>query len=171
MSKTAAVVFLSLLVLALGACWSSSCVFVEVRPADGPRLIVPVPLAVARATLAFAPREAAHVQIPELDEYADDATQLVDELLDAPDGVLVEVHDATEYVWIAKVGSDLEIEVETREEDVTITLPLEAAAKILESYDGDELETREVLDALETVSRRNLVHVRTPEDEVRVWIW
>lgn len=171
MFKTGAVVVLSASVLALGACWSSSCIVVDVRPADGPRLIVPVPLAVARAALALAPHEATRIEVPELADYADVATPVADELLDAPDGVLIEVHDATEYLWIAKVGSDLKIEVETREEDVTITLPLEAAAQIFESYDGNELDTREVLDALGSVSRRDLVHVTTPEEEVKVWIW
>ena len=93
-----------------------------------------VPLVFARAALAFAPDEATHIEIPELNDYADVAEQIVDELLDATDGVLVEVHDGAEHVLNAKVG------------------------------DGERLETREVLEALSSISRTELVHVRTADE-------
>ena len=128
-------------------------------------------LFVARAALAFAPDEATHIAIPELYDYVDVAEQIVDELLDAADGVLVEVHDGGEHVLIAKVGDQIEINVDGDEEQVTVRLPLTVIADILESYDGEKLETREVLEALSTLSRTKLVHVRTADEEVKVWIW
>ena len=171
MLKAAAIVVLSIPLLFVGVCLSSSSVVVDVRPADGPRIIVPVPLFVARAALAFAPDEATHIEIPELDDYADVAEQIVDELLDATDGVLVEVHDGGEHVLIAKVGDEIEIEVDGDEEQVSVRLPLTVVADILESYDGENLETREVLEALSTLSRTDLIHVRTADEEVKIWIW
>ena len=77
MLKTAAIVVLSVPLLLVGVCLSSSCVVVDVRPADGPRIIVPVPLVFARAALAFAPDEATYIEIPELDDYADVAEQII----------------------------------------------------------------------------------------------
>ena len=174
MLKIAAIAVLSIPLLLVGVCLSSSCVVVDVRPADGPRIIVPIPLVFARAALTFAPDEATHIEIPELDDYADVAeqiVQIVDELLDAADGVLVEVRDGGEHVLIAKVGDQIEINVDGDEEQVTVRLPLTVIADILESYDGEKLETRDVLEALSTLSRTELVHVRTADEEVKVWIW
>ena len=171
MLKAAAIVVLSIPLLLVGVCLSSSCVIVDVRPADGPRIIVPVPLFVARAALAFAPDAATHIEIPELDDYADVAEQIVDALLDATDGVLVEIHDGDDHVLIAKVGDEIEIDVDGEDEEVSVRLPLSVVADILESYDGEELETREVIEALSTVSRTELVHVRTADEEVKIYIW
>lgn len=171
MLKIAAIALLSLPLLLVGVCLSSSCIVVDVRQSDGLRVIVPVPLFVARAALAFAPDEATHIEIPGLDEYADVAKQIIDELLDAPDGVLVEVHDGGEHVLIAKIGDEITIEVNGDEEEVSVRLPLTVVAEILESYNGEELETREVLEALSMLSRTELVHVRTDDEEVKIFIW
>lgn len=171
MLKTAALVVLSIPLMLIGLCLSSSCVVVDVRPADGPRVIVPVPLFVARAALAFAPHEAAHIDLPELAEYSDVLEQIVDELLDAPDGVLVEVHDGGDHVLIAKVDDEIEIDVDGEDEEVSLRLPLTVVADILESYNGEWLETRDVLEALSSVSRTKLVHVRTEDEEVKIYIW
>ena len=85
--------------------------------------------------------------------------------------MLVEVHDGGDHVLIAKVGDEIEIDVEGEDEEVSVRLPLSVIADILESYDGEELEAREVLAALSTLSRTNLVHVRTADEEVNIWIW
>ena len=150
---------------------SSSCVVVDVKQADGPRIIVPVPLFVARAALTFAPEEAKHVSVPELAEYRDVAEKILRELRNAPDGVLVEVRGDGEHVLIEKVGDDLEVDVHGDEEEVSVTVPLTLVLDILDSYDGEELESSDVLAALSSVSRKDLVHVKTQEEEVRIWIW
>jgi len=144
---------------------------VDVKQADGPRIIVPVPLFVARTALAFAPNEATHIDVPELAEHADQARQIVEALMAAPDGVLVEVRDASEHVLIEKVGDEIEIDVDSGEETVSVSVPLTVAFDVLASYDGDRLETSKILAALASASRTNLVHVRTAEEEVKVWIW
>ncbi len=171
MLKTAALVLASIPVVLAAMLLSSSCVVVDIKQADGPRIIVPVPLFVARAALAFAPAEARHVSIPELAEYRDVAEQILSELLDAPDGILVEVRHGGEHVLIEKVGDRLEIDVDGDDEEVSVTVPITLVLDILDSYDGEELSSASVLAALSSVSRTKLVHVKTKDEEVRVWIW
>jgi len=171
MLKTAAIVLLSIPVLIVGALLSSSCVIVDVKQADGPRIVVPVPLFLARTALAFAPHEATHVDVPEIAEYHDVAEKIIDELIDVPDGVLVEVRDGSEHVLIEKVGDDIEVRVDGESENVSVTVPLTMVADILDSFDGKEFETKNVLAALSSVSRSELVHVKTDDEEVKVWIW
>lgn len=172
MLKTAALVLLSVPVLIVGALASSGCLVVDVKPSDGPRLIVPVPLFVARAALSFAPEEAAHVSLPEeVSEYSELALQIVDELRDAPDAVLVEVDDHPDHVLIEKIGNDLAIEVTSDDEEVSVRVPLEMAAELVESCHGGEVEVSRLLRALSSVSRTELVHVRSNDEEVKVWVW
>ncbi len=72
---------------------------------------------------------------------------------------------------IEKVGDRLEIDVHGDDEEVSVTVPITFVLDILDSYDGEELTTSEVLRALSSVSRTDLVHVKTMDEEVRVWIW
>ncbi len=171
MLKLIAVATISVPLLFAGALVSSSWVVVDVRPADGSRIILPAPLFVARAALAFAPREAASVEVPEMVEYSDLAVRVLVALAEAPDGVLVEIDDADEHVLVAKQGDGLIVEVESDDEEVFISLPMSVAVEVLEGFDGERLELRQVLSAISKVSRTDLLHVRTQEEEVKVWIW
>jgi hypothetical protein len=171
MLKTAAIVLLAIPLTLAGLIASSSCLVVDVKQSDGPRILVPVPLFVARAALGFAPEEARWVDVPELAEYSELAARVIEELREAPDGILVEVEDGTDRVLIEKVGDEISVEVESREDDVSVHLPLSVAAEIFEAHDGGRLEVGKVLDALASVSRSDLVHVRSRDEEVKVWIW
>jgi hypothetical protein len=169
--KLFAIVLLSLSLFTVGLLASSSCVVVDVKTAEGPRIIVPVPLVVARTAMAFAPEEARHVGAPELAEYSELASRVVDELEAIGDGVLVEVERPGEHVVIEKVGDELVIDAANGEQDVLVHLPLEALAEILESYDGRDVDVVRVMVALSSISNRDLVHVKTSDEEVKVWIW
>jgi len=172
--KTAAVALLSIPLLLLGLVASTGLVVVDVKPSDGPRIVVPVPLFLAHAALGFAPQEAIEVDVPELGEYSDIAARLVAELRDCPDGVLVEVDDGGDHVLIEKVGDDVAIEVTSDHEEVSVRIPLAAASEVLESYDGRRLRVAGVLDALSSsssLSGTDLVHVRSDDEEVRIWVW
>lgn len=171
MLKLIAVATVSVPLLFAGALASSSWVVVDVRPADGPRIIVPAPLFVARVALAFAPREAVSVEVPEMVEYSDLAVRVLVALVEAPDGVLVEIDDADEHVLVAKQGGALIVEVESDDEEVFVSLPMSVAFEVLEGFDGERLELRQVLSAISKVSRTDLLRVRTQEKEVKVWIW
>jgi hypothetical protein len=171
MLKTAAIVLLAIPLTLAGLLASSSCLVVDVKQTDGPRILVPVPLFAARAALGFAPEEAKWVDVPELGEYSELAARVIEELRSCPDGVLVEVEEGTERVLIEKLGDEIAIEVEDDDEDVSVHLPLSVAAEIFESHEGGRLEVAKVLDALASVSRSDLVHVRSRDEEVKVWIW
>jgi len=172
--KTAAVAMLSIPLLLLGLVAGTGLVVVDVKPSDGPRIVIPVPLFLAHAALGIAPQEAIEVDVPELGEYSDIAARLVAELRDCPDGVLVEVDDGGDHVLIEKVGDDIAIEVTSDHEDVSVRIPLAAASEILDSYDGGRLRVGGVLDALSSsssLSGTDLVHVRSDDEEVRIWVW
>ncbi len=172
--KTAAVVLLSIPLLLLGLVASTGLVVVDVKPSDGPRIVVPVPLFLAHVALGFAPEEATEVEVPELGEYSDVAGRLIAELRDCSDGILVEVDDGGDHVLIEKVGDDLAIEVSSDHEEVSVRVPLAAASEVLESYDGRRLRVAGVLDALSSLSSlsgTDLVHVRSDDEEVRIWVW
>lgn len=171
MFKTAAIVLLAIPLTLAGLVASSSCLIVDVKQSDGPRIVVPVPLFVARAALGFAPEEAKWVDVPELAEYSELAARVIEELRNAPDGVLIEVEDGNERVLIEKVGDEIAVEVEGDDEDVSVHLPLSVAAEVFDSHEGGRLEVGKMLDALASVSRSDLVHVRTRDEEVKVWIW
>jgi hypothetical protein len=171
MLKAAAIALLAVPLVLVGLVASSSCVVVDVKTSDGPRIFVPVPLFLARAAAGFAPREATRIDVPELAEYSDVAARLIDELRSAPDGILVEVEDRSDHVLIEKVGDEIAVEVRSDDEEVLVRVPLELAAEILDGYDGHEIRVGDVLDALSSVSRTDLVHVRSRDEEVRVWIW
>jgi len=172
--KTAAVVLLSIPLLLLGLVASSGLVVVDVKTSDGPRIVVPVPLFLARAALGFAPQEAREVEIPELGEYPEIASRLVAELRDCADGILVEVDDGDDHVLIEKVGDEIAIEVSSDDEEVSVRIPLAAASEILDSYDGSRLRVAGILDALSSsssLSGTDLVHVRSENEEVKIWVW
>lgn len=171
MLKIAAITLAAIPVLLLGLVLTSSCVIVDVRTADTPRIIVPVPLFVARTALSFAPEEARRIEVPEIAEYLPVAQNVIAELETIGDARLIEVQDGEDEVIIEKIGDELSIEVHGRTEDVSVNLPLAVVTEIFESYDGETLEVAEVLGALSSVSRSELVHVRDGDEEVKVWIW
>ncbi len=172
--KTAAVVLLSIPLLLLGLVASTGLLVVDVKPSDGPRIVVPVPLFLAHAALGFAPEEAKEVEVPELDDYHEIARRLVAELRYAADGVLVEVDDRDDHVWIEKTGDEIAIEVKSDDEEVSVRIPLAAAAEVLESYEGGRLHVEGVLHALSSSSSfagTDLVHVKSEGEEVKIWVW
>lgn len=171
MLKILGIAFLSLSLFFVGLLASSSCVVVDVKPADGPRVIVPVPIVLARAAMAVAPDEIRHVEVREYAPYSELARRVVDELQDIGDGVLVEVERRGEHVVVEKVGDELVIDAATGDEDVLLHLPLGAVADLLESYDGEDIDVVRALVGLSKVSRSDLVHVKTADEEVKVWIW
>ena len=149
---------------------SASYVVVDVTT-DGNHFVIPVPLVVARAVVAFAPEESTRISCPEFAEYQEAAERVLEELIIAPDGDLVSVQDGDETVLISKSGGDLEVAVHNRDENVSVTVPLEAVAELVRHYDGEAFEVSDVLSALGEISNSELVHVRTADEEVKVWIW
>lgn len=172
MLKVAAILFLPFALIA-GILASSSYLVVDIeeKGPDGIHLIIPVPLALARVALRFVPDHETRIPCPELAEYLPAAKRVIEELTAAPDSELVRLEEGEELVLISKVGENLEVEVHERDEDVVVSLPLPVVVEILESYDGESFAAADVLSALTGISRSDLVHVRSDNEAVRVWIW
>lgn len=169
---TAAVLLPTLLVG--GAVMSSSVAVVDVHESDGTHLVVPVPLAVARAALVFAPAEVKHLHAPEVAEYLPHAERLVHELEGLPDGALLEVDDGDELVMVAKEGEVLRvIALHGDRSEVDLRLPLGSAAGILRAYEVDtrSFRTSGLIAALQAAPRGQILRALDGEDRVEIRMW
>lgn len=155
-----------------GLLLSADYAIVDVREGgpDGMRIIVPVPLALAKFGLNFAPPEAKYVQVPEIAEYLPYAERIVEELRKAPDGVLVSVQERDETVLVEKVGDNLEVHVRDGDEVVDVTVPFDSVLDIVRAYDGEGFDTRDLIRAVGR-AHGDLVHVKDGDEEIRVWVW
>jgi hypothetical protein len=171
MLKIAALATVSVPLLAIGALAGSSWLVVDVRPEEGPRIVVPAPLFVARCALAFAPPEVRSIEIPDVKEYSELAEEVLADLHEAPDGLLVEINDSKAQVQIEKRGAELLVEIESDDEDVSMHLPIQLAIEILEGMEGERVELRNVLASISRAPHTELLHLLTDEEEVKVWIW
>lgn len=170
MKKVFGAAALSAVLVAAWIAWSGVMV-VDVHEADGGRIVVPVPLAFARPALAFAPDEAKRIEVREVEPYLPYARKIVDELRDAPDGLLLELVDGDEHVRIWKEGQTLRVRVvEGEERAVAATIPLASAEKALRAYDagGHYFRTSGLLSALSAAPRGELVSVTDGGDRIRI---
>ena len=162
--------FLIIPAIFIGLLLSADYAVVDVRDGDGMRIIVPVPLAFAKVALNFAPDEAKYVQVPEIAEYLPYAEAIVGELRNARDGVLVSVEERGQNVLVEKVGDDLEIHVKDGDEVVDVTVPFDMVLGVLQSYDGKGFDTRDLIRAIGRADGGR-VHVKSDNEEVKVWVW
>jgi len=156
-----------LIALLLGA---SGVVVVDVHEGgpDGHHFVIPVPLLLARACLNFAPDEARYIPCEEFAPYQDLSIRVLEELENAPDGVLVEVLEGDETVLIQKIGKNIQVDVEDGGDVVRCTLPIEGAIKMIEAYDGHGFPTKAAFGSIRTAPRGTLVHVKDSTDEVHI---
>lgn len=159
-------------IVMFGVVISADYAVVDVREGgpDGMHIIIPVPLALARAALSFAPEDAQYIPCPEISGYIPDMQRVVGQLRGARDGVLVSVEERDETVLIRKVGENLEIDVDGDGEEVHVTIPLDAVVGVLDQYDGEGFHTKDLIRSIGEVHGQ-LVHVRDGNEEVKVWIW
>lgn len=171
MLKLIALATISVPLLVIGLLLGSSWVVVDVQPEDGPRLFIPAPLLAARAVLPFVPQEIQTIEIPDAAGYSDLAERVLAELSQAPDGVLVEIDDREQHVHIEKRGAELLVEVTSNDEAVSVHLPIELAIEVVRGVDDERVELLTVLAAISRAPHTELLHLRTDEEEVKVWIW
>jgi hypothetical protein len=138
LAKAAALALASLLVAAGGyvAHMGVATVKVEQGGPDGSRILVPVPMAVARVALAVTPEEELRELRREIGPWAPVLAEVAAELEEAPDALLVEFVDEDERVVIRKEGRKLLVEWTGPEERVRVKVPLRALASLAESALG-----------------------------------
>jgi len=98
----------------------------EKRP-DGTHLSLIVPAALVPASLHFVPKNDLKDAASELRPYLPIIDVAIPALEDCPDGVLVEVKDPQEHVFIQKVGGSVVIDVDDHGDIVHVSVPLRAA--------------------------------------------
>jgi hypothetical protein len=161
-------------VVGVGLLASADYAIVDVREkrAGGHHFVVPVPLALARMALRFAPDEARAVELPpEAIEHLPLASRALDVLAPLPDFDLVQVEEPGQRVLVRKAGDKLVVDVHgRRDEDVHVELPIEAARDLLRTLDGGRVEPAQLIAALGDAKGR-LVHVNDRDAEVSVRIW
>jgi hypothetical protein len=152
---------------------ASGVVVVDVHEGgpDGHHFVIPVPLFLAQAALSFAPQEAKYIPCQEFAPYQELSVRVLEELEAAPDGVLVEVHDGGETVLVRKVGKNLQVDVESPEEEVHCTFPIQGAIEIIGAYDGSGFPTKAAIRGIRRARRGTLVHVKDASDEIRVRVF
>lgn len=153
-------------VAATGVAW------VDVREGgpNGTHIVVPVPLMVAEVAASFAPIPDVNAEIdPEAREHLGAARKVLDALRESPDGELVSVEDKDQTVLIAKEGDTLRVHVSGKDEDVTVNVPLEAAAEVIRP-DG-RINPAAAIRGLRYARFQTLVEVRDGDDHVKVSLW
>lgn len=180
MLKAAAIIVvgvpLALLATILTACFATGVAIVDVREGgpDGHRIVVPVPLMIAQVALAFAPIDAARLDLahhggPELREHLQAAREVVAALAEAPDGELVRVEEPGRRVVVEKRGGSLHVEVHDGDDDVVVNVPLEVALEAVPR--NGRIDAGALVGALRQARLTKLVDVRSGNDHVQVSIW
>lgn len=161
---------------AAGMAASATWLVVDVREGgpQGQRVVVPVPLVLAQAALAFVPETHTRVELPqEARENLPLARRVVEALAAAPDAELVRVEDGRDLVVVEKAGDVLRVRVSEGDgEQVDVSVPLAAVQEILLDAEDGELDARDVVRALRYNLRHgDLVRVSDHGDRVNVWVW
>lgn len=167
MLKMVAALGLGIPALAAGTVAATGVVVVDVRPADGPRIVLPVPLVVAEAAAALVPSSEAMADIDaEVDEGMAEARQwlpmsakMVEALAEAPDGELVRVEDGKDLVRIAKEGDLLKVEVDGDGDHVRVNVPLSAVQDLLERAGRGTVTASDAVGVLRAARLTQLVSV------------
>jgi hypothetical protein len=98
----------------------------EKRP-NGDNVNVFVPAALATVALHFVPARDLARDSDELRSCLPMIDAAIPVLQDAPDGVLVEVEDATDHILVQKIGDSLVVDINDADDVAHVSVPLRAA--------------------------------------------
>lgn len=151
---------------------SLGIVVVDVREGgpEGTHIVVPVPLVLAQAALAFVPEEKIRVKLDRAEKYLPLAREVLDALAQGPDGELVRVEEPGEEVVITKEGDTLHVRVQDKDDDVTVNVPLRLVQAAVPDAHG-RIRKGDLAVALGSTRFTDLVDVRSGRDHVTVSVW
>jgi hypothetical protein len=147
---------------------------VDVREggANGHRIVVPVPLLLAEGAAMMVPTHRASVHVPELTRVQPMIDAAITALHDVPDCELVRVEEPGEQVVISKRGDVLQVRVHDHADEVSVDIPLEAAAQMMKNVRDGRVDAQGMVAALRHHARMtSLVDVHSGQDHVKVSIW
>ena len=162
--------------VALGAVVAGTGVMVvDVKQADGTRIVVPVPLLLAETAARCAPTRNATAagdrQLARVQRYLPAAEEVLAAVAQSPDFELVRVDDGDEHVRIDKVGDVLQVHVDSPRETVAVNVPFELARQALRQARDGRIEPGDVVAALRRARLTRLADVRDGGDHVTITIW
>ena len=157
--------------LAAGAA-SLGVVVVDVREGgpQGTHLVVPVPLVLAQAGLAFVPAHATTIPMAPGMEHLPVARDVIEALLVSPDGEYVRVEENDETVVISKKNGKLHVHVTERGQDVTLNLPVSMIRAALPDDHG-RISTGALAASLWSARFTDLVSVDEGRDHVTIAVF
>lgn len=151
----------------------SSWVVVDVRPSDGPRVVVPVPLDLLRFAAATVPED--RILGPELPRAAADRARelspLLVELERCPDGPLVRARSPEADVEIVKDGGALAVRVDATGHRIDCRIPIDGVGDLVARADWTRADPRVALALLAAAEPGEMLSVRGPGAEVTVRRW
>lgn len=175
MLKVIAATTLAVPVAIAGAAAATGIMVVDVNPADGPHIVVPVPLAMAQMAASFVPEQELGIDdhdLAELREHLPEARELVRAIVDAPDGELVRVEERNGgLVSVSKRGDALEVYVDQDDDHVEVTVPLSLAERALEDLASGRVRPAALISELRRQRWTDLVEVHSGGDHVRIWMF
>ena len=168
-------VVLASIPMALGAVVAGTGVMiVDVKEADGTRIVVPVPLLVAETAARLAPTQAADAVNRELSrarQYLPVAEEVLAAVAESPDFDLVQVDDGEEHVRIRKAGDVLQVHVEGPGENVDVNVPFDLARQVLREARYGHVSPGDIVGALRRARLTRVADVRDGGDHVTITIW
>jgi len=169
-----ATVLLALLAAMLVAPLLMTWVVVDVRTydEDAVNIKLPIPLALARVGLAFAPREEiCRLVPPEVTAQREHVLAVLRDLEGCPDTDLVSVDAPDARVRIAKQGALLQLHVDADDAVVHGAIPVASVLRVLERWDWQTFEPDLALDLVAAAGHGELLSVDAEDARVRIKIW
>ena len=162
--------------MALGVVVAGTGVMVvDVKEADGTRIVVPVPLLLAETAARFAPTQQAEAavqrQLSRARRYLPVAEEVLAAVAESPDFELVRVDDGEEHVRVRKVGDVLQVRVEGPNENVDVNVPFDLARQVLRQSRSGRVVPADLVAALRQARLTRIADVRDGGDHVTITIW
>jgi hypothetical protein len=163
--------------VALGAVVAGTGVMVvDVKKADGTRVVVPVPLLLAQAAARFGPTQTAAAEVDRQLARVRPYLPVVEEVLvavaDSPDCELASVDQGDEHVRVHKVGDSLQIRVDNPRENTELHVPFELAQRALNEARDGRISPADLVGILRHSRLTQLADVyNNGGDHVKIKIW
>jgi hypothetical protein len=149
---------------------------VDVRKADGTRLVVPVPLLLAQAAARFGPTGAAAAevdrQVARVRQYLPAAAEVLVAVAESPDCELASVDKGDEHVRVSKVGDALHVRVDNPRENTELHVPFALARRALQEAREGPVSPGAMVAMLRHSRLTQLADVhKSGGDHVKIKIW
>ena len=127
--------FLGVSSAATVAVFDGGVALVEVEN-DDVDLVIPVPMGLLNMGLTLAPYLTGEPIVPDMSEHRDFLRLVAEQLRQLPDATFIEAKDDGERVTISRRGGHFIIDVDSTDDRVHVSLPVEATARLLERIAG-----------------------------------